>query len=257
MKEHFISTYSKIIISQYKPLKSLIEMYTRVTSAKANKQESSSSQLLSEKQINEILNSPFGQYVQTAMSAYAALNQLASALNLLQDAFFKTQKIDVAKEIILPDHLKNFPPAQLNTIQKQLDDCVSKHHAEWKTKIAAWQKLFLSSLKQANIALSDIEQKDFLSNDLLPEVLKQFTEFHIVVPKIKFNPVSFKDYFTLKTYLAIHNALARQQLPHTPENVEPILKQLKSVYAAVEKEENEKLKIQKEELNKIVAGIRF
>jgi len=255
MKEHFISTYTKIIASQYKPLKTFIEDHIHTVPSKL--EQSPTIALLSEKQIDEALNGPFGQYIQTAMATYAALSQLASALNLTQDAFFKTQRIDASQKVILPQELKNFPPAQLTSIQKQINELVNKHHKEWITQVSEWQTSLLSALQQANIMLSDIEQKDFISDETISELLKQFTEFHLPMPKIALNPISFKDYFVLKTYLAIHNSLARQQLPHTKENVDPTLKQLKNIYVEIEKQGKEKLKSQKEELDKTVEGIKF
>ncbi len=89
------------MISQYGPLKAII---TAHTIAVANDQK-----IFSDEQINEVLNGPYGHFTQLAMFACTAFSKLISGLNLVQDTLFKTKRVDIKKEVKLPNHLKNFP----------------------------------------------------------------------------------------------------------------------------------------------------
>jgi len=249
LKNRFLSTYSKIIISQYRPLKAIITAHTLAVDE--------DQKILSSEQINEVLNGPYGHFTQLAISAYATFSKLISGLNLVQDTLFKTKRVNISKEVKLPQHLKNYPLTKITALEKNLGKTLTENHQIWQKQLEEWENELLEVFKSIAFSLSEIETREFQSKETISTVLNQFTEFKITLPKINLHSLTFTDYLTLKTYLAIHNSLARRQKPSAHLEIMNILKKLMPTLTTIRKKEKEILQEQKKKVQKIIHPIEF
>lgn len=249
LKNRFFSTYSKVIINQYEPLKAIITAHTL---AMDKDQE-----ILSCQQINEVLNGPYGHFVQLAIAGYATFSKLISGLNLTQDTLFKTKRIDINKEVKLPQDLKNYSLTKITALEKNLGQAINEGHQVWEKQLEKWKSELLEVFKNISFPLSEIEKRDFQSKETITAVLNQYTEFKITLPKVNLKSLSFDDYLKLKTYLAIHNSLARRQNSSTHSEVMHTLKKLMPALTKIEKKEKEIFQQQKKKINILTDPIKF
>jgi hypothetical protein len=237
------------MISQYAPLNEII---------KANIEDASDSQkIFSSKQINEILNGPYGNFIRLVLSACASFNKLISGLNLVQDTLLKTKRVNISEKVKLPKHLKNYPLTKITSLEKRLHELFNQDYKVWEKQLETWKQDLLTAFKDISFPLSEIEVREFQSKETISRVLNQFIEFKIELPKVTLNKLSIHDYLILKTYLAIHNSLFRRQCPSTTKDIMDILKKLSSTFSSIMKKEKEMLDAQKNEIDKLISPIRF
>lgn len=254
LKQRFFSTYSKVILSQYGPIKTIIVAHSRKS---ADQEEPEGQDLLSAEQINEALNGPFGQFIQLIISAYSTINRLVSALNLVQDTLFKTKRINILDEIKLPAHLKNYPLAKITALEKNFNQQLTKYHQTLENQLQTWLGKLLQAITDITFPLSEIEQRELSAVETISSLLNQFIDFKIEPPITHLDPITFCDYLILKAHLAIHNSLGRRQQPSTATDIMPIMKKLKPTFEAIAKEEKKIKKAQADTIQALIKPIQF
>jgi hypothetical protein len=208
LKDRFFTTYSKIMLSQYDPVKNIVQKHTPGISEEKIEDQT----LLSSEQLNEALNGPYGRFINLILPAYAGFNKLVSSINLTQDTLFKTKRVNIAAEVDLPKQLKNFPLNKMTALEKKLQQYINEYHDIWETLLQEWNEHLLKSIASIDFAVSEIEQREFTLEETVSQILNQFTDFRIDMPAVNLESLTFHEYLVLKIHLMIHNSLGRRQL---------------------------------------------
>lgn len=234
-----ISTDAKILLNDWQALHEVIEKNT--TPANDG--------LLSQHQVNDILQGPLQNFFKLKMAAYATIAKVRFMLIVTQDETFKSNKNTYPTEA-----LKKISVADLDKMQKALDDQTHAHYQQWQDTINQWQQQIIMSLSaQDSNQLSDIEIKEFQDQEPYSELFARFVDLHIDIAQPA--TLDFEEYFRLKTHLTLHSSLSRRHQTHEAHEIHKHLKKLKKDFSAIKKDDEALLATQQQETNRIIESI--
>lgn len=261
LQNHFISTYTKSLLSDWSvPTTLLLEETTRlkdIIQSEESKPDPVLALQINEQQINDALNGPFQHFFKAHLHAYATIAKVESALTISKEEFFKEGE-HTADTIygLSTSFLGKIEISTLKQLREKCDALTRQHHADWKTHIQNWQESLIAGFKKNNFLLSDPEIQDFAVNETISELHDRFINLKLGIPKLSNTAFDFQQYFTLKSALAIQSALARMQLPHSDKEIDSQLKNLNSIFKLSSKTEKGLIETQKKALMELVAPIR-
>ncbi|PIZ03416.1 MAG: hypothetical protein COY58_09670 [Gammaproteobacteria bacterium CG_4_10_14_0_8_um_filter_38_16] len=256
LDNHFSSTYSKLLLNNWKTLSECI--YKETVWIKDTLQpKSDTTYLLSDQQINDALNGPFQAFFKPLFNAHAAISKLEAAINLSKEDFFKESEqtsdmtLGFSKQAIAQADI-----TALKALHVRLDEITTECHAQWESNIKSWSDSLLSEFKKINLDLSEIELHDFTTNEPVSELNDRFVNLKIPAPKLPKSDFNFSQYFTAKATIAIHSALNRMQQPNTEKNIQEQLKNLAPILKSISKTEKELAEMHQKIIKQVIETIQ-
>jgi len=260
-EEHFIGTHAKVILSDWQVLATIVTKHSTLIKESTQEEESESEpgpQVLSQREIDDAFNGPMQAFFKQKITAHSAIARLRLHLTMNDDETFKEKRAKLPDEDKIPESiLSSTSLSDLNKIGKELDQLTTEHHEQWEQCRDAWNKHILQRLSETGLSLSEIEIKEFQDPEPISELSDRFVSLNIALPKTHKADMDFSKYLTLKTDIAVQSALSRQHLPHEQSDIQRILKQLKSDFNAIRKQEQQILSEQKAATNQAVANITW
>jgi len=257
--EKIIGTHARITLSDWHVLAKLIAKHSAFIKDRPQQEETeteSTPSALSQREIDDAFNGPLQQFFKQASTAYSAIARVRIHLNMREDEAFKDKRADIPEEDKVPENiLEQTSISDLNKIQNQLDDLILTHGDYWEQCFEAWNNHMLQRLSDIGLTLSDIEIKEFYDPEPVSELRDRFISLNIPLPKMKKSGMNVSTYLTLKSDIAIQSALSRQHLPHQQADIQKFLKQLKTDFSNIQKQEEDISAEQKSEITQIIANI--
>lgn len=254
-------TYAKITLSDFKVLANLISEHSKLvkeTARETEEEESDSAhRILSDREILDALNGPLQKFFKDKLIAYSTIARVRLELTISKEELFKEYREQPQEFKLNKKYLENLTLSDISDMHNKLDQLCEEHYAKWQEKLAQWQQAILKKLDEKNISLSIIEIQEFQGKEPISELLDRFTDLKIELPKTKKREMNYSDYLKYKTNIAILSALSRQHLSHEEKEINKVLKSLKSVFDTIHQEENQLIKSQEQETQKMVENIAF
>lgn len=265
--DRFLNTPAKAILSNWSTLKKLlIERATRIKDSKSSEQaadedtaaENQRFALLSDTVLNDTFCGPYQGFFNLHIHAYAKLTRVRSAVMLRSEDIFKKEQKLAAQVLEVPESIvRDTSLPDLDKLFKQLDEQLPAMYEQWRGLVNQWQSRLIEGLQAVPLALSILELAELQQQEPLSELHDRFVDLSIDPPKTKAAGSDFTSYLTLKTYNIILSALSRQHEPHTADDIQKVLKKLKSVFDSIQKEEKQLLQAQEEQLNALIRPINY
>ena len=246
--DYAISTYARVVLSNWQALAKLFVVRSTEIKDLANPFSAPAADepldILSDEQIAAVLAGPYAPFFRLKMAAYARIAQLKMELTIKEDELWQAANHESK---VSAGQLEATSTAELDTKLKQLSEQLDQHYQQWQHQMGIWQQDILMKLNMLDVGLSDLEIKEFKDEETLPELLARFTELSLDKPKMKSDQINFEAFFRLKATLLIHSSLSREHKPHATEDIQKILKQLKSELTNIAKLEKQLLAHQQQE----------
>src|SRR5262249_24796224 len=110
---------------------------------------------------------------------------------------------------------------ELPNIDSKFNELNHQQDSSWENFRKTLLEKIKQSLMEKDLSLTDLEIKELESLENMAEIIKRFKTQSLEIPSyIDIKNPNYQTYFELKTYLAIHAALSRRMLPHSPEDIE-------------------------------------
>jgi len=235
-------TLSRIILKVATPLRDRLEP------------KENSSNLIPDNIINDAVNGPFHPFFAAKLKAFAQICELRMLVTISENEALQSKKKIDKKETPTEKLAKKISITELDKKQKELDEMTNEHYAQWQELIEDWVEDIKEALEQHNVPLSNLELQELKQLEPISELLDRFTHLNIEPPKNKKDEFNFANCFKYKTDLAIHSSLSRRHQPHEKKNIDTVIKKLKPVFNAIQKEESN---IAREQSAETEAAINF
>jgi len=251
---HSIDTTSKVIINDWLAIREIMADIATTCKEKQETEVGSHENLmtlLSDIQFSDAFTGPFHPFIKKLLASYALICKLRLYLITTQDDNIKPH---------ISEPINDFPPnintdinvASLDKIQRQLDETARSQFQQWKEKAKEWQDQLILQLTVHEANLSELEIEAISTQETLSELLNQFTDLHLELPKIKDDKYKFTDYFKLKVILCLHSALSRQHKAHETNDIQIFIKKLKSDFKQIGQQEQGLIKAQGKEIDELM-----
>ncbi len=271
----FISTQARILITEWQALAKLIvshsvpakdkpitniedlesfdiENLENITFSTADELPN----ILSEKQVQTALQGPYGNLIREKMRAYSRIARFRLEMHLSKEELFKNKRATLAEQEQIPvKKLDKLSFTQLDQIQSELDNLTAEHDQQWREFIEEWSDHLIQFLNQTKLSLTERETKEFQDEDIATEILPRFIEVSLKLPKKDYAEMSCVDYLHLKALLTIQSALSRQHLAHDDNEIQQKLKDFKSMWSEMEKQEKALLENQKQLTEQVLSAL--
>lgn len=244
-----ITTDTCILISEWPTVAELVRKHsTTLKSGGYSKPDNPTPlNVLSQKQLKEVLAGPYGPFFRDKLRAYAILARLRMAHNIEEQDNLKDNRTTALDILSLPENaLKNISKDTVKSLQSKLDELTTTQNQQIEGNLVQWQFSVIGTLRTANLNPSDAEVDEFSSPEPLSELMDRYTDLNIAPPKTN-KILSFADYLKLKAYLMILSALSRQHQSNQPKDIEQYMKPLKKPLSEIQKNETALFKTQGEE----------
>jgi len=264
-EDRLIGTHAIVTLSDWDVLSSLIAKHSALVKEKSQRQKESDEEeevfepdVLSQHEIDDAFNGPMQQFFKHASTTYSAIARVRLHLTMAEDESFKDKRAKLDDADKVPESiLKGTSISDLNKIQDELDEIILNHGDYWEQCRKSWGDHLTKHIADVGVSLSDIEVKEFYDPEPISELFERFTTLNIELPKTRKADMDFAMYLTLKTDIAIQSALSRQHLPNAQSDIQKILKQLKSDFTAIQKQQQQILEEQQAEYNTLIANITW
>lgn len=255
LDNHFCSSYSKVLLENWKVPNNLI--YKKTLWIKDTLQPKSDEVALpSDQQIDDALNGPFQSFFKMVLNAYASVSKIEAAINLSKEDFFKeSEQISDITLGVSQQKIANTEMSKLKELHARLDEVTKQCFEQWESNIQNWTDALLADYKKMNLALSDIELQDFATNEPVSELNARFVNLKVPAPKLPKSEFNFSQYFTAKATIAIHSALNRMQQPNSEKDILEKLKNLAPTLKLISKTENELASMHKKTIEHVIEVI--
>lgn len=259
-KDLFIGTHTRVILSDWKILADLITEHAffirERTQPSQEENESTFPKVLSRREIEDALEGPLQGFFKQKISAYLKIVKVRMHLNIMEDEMLKDHSKTLSEEEKVPTRiLQNISLSDLTKIQQTLDPLTTEHAEQWKQSREQWNQEIVEALNKQDLALSEIEIKEFLDPEPISELLNRFVHLNIDLPKTRQSEMGFSKYLALKATITIQSALSRQHLPHDQPTIQKTLNKLKSDFNFIAKQESEILETQKNATDQVVVDL--
>lgn len=252
----FLTTDQRVLLSDWPPLAELILKHS--TPLKVGGYQSDTSPkhtVLSERAIFDAYQGPYHALFKPIIDAYAQLARIRMSLHINSDDNLKenltrsdtTWAIDQKK-------LKDLSMDVINSCRDTLESRLTDHNQQWEGQLFLWQMQVTGALREAGLDINSHEGDEFSAPEPLSELLERFMSLAITPPKFT-EPLGFAQYFKLKAYLLVVNALSRQHLPHDTKDIEKFMKALKKPLATIEKESQAIATQQQQAIDDVIAMV--
>lgn len=242
-------TTAKALMNDWQALRDIVAKITctqKQKQEKANEDSAYLFKLLSDTQIDDAFHGPFHPLVHQLTHAYSTITQIRTRLIVTQDDNLKSRVQDTGFNF--PEDLnKEMNAAALDKKQRELDEAARHQFQQWQELMGKWQQNFVMQITTNGIALSEGEIDEMQQTEPVSELMARFIDLKIEAPKMKSQNYGLGDYLNLKIILIIHSALSRQHITHIDEQLQKLLKQLKTHFKALTQEESELIKQQETE----------
>lgn len=264
--DNIISTYARTLLSDWPVLASLIVKHSTPVKQVMQQSESdisSSPDILTEQQIREALNGPYQNFFKDKFKAYATIMRLQTELNIQKEESLKEGLEPAAAGAtgeatkIPPQLLAKTTLQDLQNLQRQLDELTLEHNQQWEESLEGWSYAIINHLTSSGMPLSDFEITEILDKEPISELMARTIELKIELVKYKTDEMNFERYLAIKAQIAIQNGLSRQHKPHGPHEIKHILKNLKSDFASIHREEKNLFAEQQAATEQIIKPINF
>lgn len=246
---HFMLTYTKNFLSSCHTLSNCWHQQT-MWMRDAIKQDNMTviDALLTDTQIDDALNGPMQPFFQSHLAAYLELCKLSAAATFTSDENLKELTKNIDPTFGVPKKFLDDNIEKLSDKRKALDKLTVEHHDAWLNAILQWNTQVLEAIKKSDVALTEMEINEFITNQPLSELSTQFTELKLTPPKLSKDEFNFQDYFTLKAILVVHSALHRMHLPSQDDDVMQKIKSLRDTLKTIRKEAQTLISAQQKQL---------
>lgn len=246
-----LSTHAKTLINDWRTLQQIIlEIYY---APNRPPEDSTTLTVLTDPLIENIWHGPFHSWLKQVLTAYSKLAQLRLFSTIEQDETFKTKinnlSASLRKEIV------QFGNAELEKIQKNLDNLVLQQFHELDSHYHTWCATLQAALNAEKIPLTESEEKELSTLENTTLISKRYDDLQLAAPTEVAESLTFHDYLKLKVYLAMHNSLSRRHQPHQPKDIEAHLKHLKKAFHAVQQADLHFLKASQHAIDGILKPI--
>lgn len=256
---NMLTTYQKVLLSDWPAMAKIIFKHSSLLREGGYKEEffnASPTHVLSDKQIHDSLTGPYSTFFLRKIHAFTMIARFRIALQIKKEDVFGDNISPQAKTKLEPKHLDTFSSDDMSRMQEAFNELVIKHNQQWEGQLFFWQISITSALKNAGLAITELESDEFASAEPLSELLARYDGVNITPVKVSY-PLTFSNYFRLKAYLTILSALSRQQLPHTEKDIEHYMKALKKPLTDVHKAEKELNQQHEAETAALIKPIEF
>lgn len=242
------TTYSRMLLSEWLPLKNLIWLH----GSNINQRKEQQPNQLNDDIIAAALESPYFDFFVHAFNALARIEKLRLTLlqqkdESLQEA--RREKLDVDDSDPIPESvLEKVSLTGLENLQQQLFNRIELQHDQWQQNHERWAEDLLAILIEENIELSEDEQAEFYDEERFCDLFSRAREVSMPFKQRKGSSPSFATYFELKTRLLLHNALSYRQLPHTADDISDKVKPCNNYFSQVGHDEKQLRQLQAEEI---------
>ncbi len=256
-----MGTDARLVISDWHVLAKIIAGHATLIKDLVqgeDEEETSRPNVLSQREIEDAFNGPLQKFFKQKATAYAATARVRLEITMREDENLKGRRAKLNDKDKVPESIvKKTSISDLNKIQTALDQLTSEHNEKWEESRTAWNEHILQRLSECDLSLSEIEVKEFKDPEPISELNDRFVSLNIDLPKINKADMDFSQYLTLKADVTIQSALSRQHLPNAQSDIQRVLKQLKSDFSNIRKQEQQILEEQKTATNEVVANISW
>ena len=256
---NLITNYQKVLLSDWPVMAKIIFKHSSLLREGGYKEEefnASATNVLTDKQIYDAITGPYSNFFLKKIHAFTIVSRLRMALHIKKEDSFNDNISALAKTKLDPKYLDKFSSDDIAKIQENFNELVLRHNQQWEGQLFFWQISITSALKTAGLAITELESDEFVSAEPLSELLDRYDGLNITPIKIA-QPLTFSDYFRLKSYLTILSALSRQHLPHGEKDIDHYMKALKKPLTDIHKAEKELIQQQEAETAAIINPIGF
>lgn len=257
---NFISTYQRVLLSDWKTICKLITKHSTPLKAGGYQEESfnqSPIHVLSDLQLKDALEGPYGYSLTQGIGAYTTVLRVRMATHIQTEDNLKDNFTPLNPDMALDTKaIEKIPADEIIKIQENLGAVINDNNQQIEGQLFFWQMEISNALREAGLTFSELETEEMNAPEPLSELLDRYQAMSITPPKIKI-PVDFANYLTLKAYLMILGSLSRQQLSHTPKDIEKFIKALKKPLNNIAKSEGEMRHKQAVALDAAVKDIKF
>ncbi|MDF1653736.1 MAG: hypothetical protein P1U34_01380 [Coxiellaceae bacterium] len=253
---YFIPTYTRVMISDWSNIARFIIEHARLMKDKVNPDENQQNHVPSETQVNDALNGPFNGFIHECISAFAKIARVRIEHTRKDSDFFISEATENNPSDIPERLLKQTSSAECDNLTKQLNDHVAGLVQQWRDAANHWVTQVQQQLMSQDLPLSEIEITELKDDEPLSDILDRYTELKVAQPKLP-KDMDFAVYYKLKATLAVHSVLSRQQKPHTPDDIEKLIKPLKKLFKMITDEQKQILTSQQAEIAEIIAPVDY
>lgn len=253
-----VTTSAKVFLNDWVALRDIINEHVTLIKEAANADAAlanPATALFSDQQMDDALNGPYQAFIKQKLSAYAKIARVRLKLTVDQDENLRAEKHPEQDNPALDALIENISTNDLDNMQSELDELTKAHHAMWQSQLSEWKNHLAHDIQQKNVLLSDLEMKELEDQEPASELLNRLIDLKIELPKKINRANNYKHYYTLKTKLAVFNALSRQHKPHTNADIEAITKTLKPSFNDIENAETALVNAQRLETEAIIAPL--
>jgi hypothetical protein len=256
--DYFIPSYVRFFISDWSSLQSFIKAHGAPMKNKVAAEAQENKNLCTDLEVNNAINGPYQIFVKMCFNHYAKMIRVRMELNMVNSDFFKRDPQHTNPDNLPENLLKKMSLAECDNLISQMNDWVSTFVVQWRDAAMDWCNRIMSELQmQTGLPFSEIEEKEFMDDEPMSDILDRHTELKIDLPKLKKGEVNFAKYFTLKSTIALHSILNRQHQPHAAADIKKLLKPLKDSLASITREEEQLITAQRAEIQNLVQPFEY
>jgi len=253
-----LGTYARMIIQDWQSLSQFIIKHAKRLQEQ-HQSTSTETKNLQESQIDEVLNGPYHDLVQSYYHAISLLMFANYTIKVADDDTFKTVKLpeNITQKTIPTKYLDQLTPQTLEQVRATLETRFQEHKQQWLECVEMWRTDISIHFTQCQITLSEDEMQTLVADEPISELLERFVERQLTMPKQKQPRYTFADYFHLKIIVITQSALSRQQLPHTQKDMDAVVKKFKGCLSEIKQKEKSLSKEQQAIIDDALQPIAF
>lgn len=242
MSAYKTSVYARSILSDWPIVASLFSTLSERTKGKVKLNETSQTALLTDQQIESVMEGPYALFLREKLQAYVLFTRVRIEHLIVNEQIFKEIRGHVPNEYKISEtKIKELNNEKLHVVEKELNKLTSDHFNQLQEWLTDWQHQLIDAFNANGLNLSDIEINDLKDQEPYSAIEDRFVNLNIQLPKLKKGEMNFSKFLKLKADLAAHSALSRQHKPHQQADIDKILKKIKKVLDLVESQEKQLL----------------
>lgn len=247
--QFFIPTYVRVFISDWNNLRDFIVSHGTPMKDKVNQTDINKDKIPSDLQLNNTMNGPYANFIASLLNHYSKIIKVRMELSLNDSDFFKREQHEQNPYNIPESVLKKISLAECDNILTQMNDLVGKLSEAWRNQATDWSNRTIDALiEHTGLHLSEIEEKEFLDDEPMSDILERFTELKIEPPKLKKGDMDFAQYLKLKCSISLHSVLHRSQQADKKTDINKLLKPLKGLLEEIHQQQQALLQAHESEL---------
>ena len=259
--DYFVNTYARAMLTDWRPLAKVMQQHTELlieSTHKESENDAAQPQIINRRQFDDAIHGPLASFFRHIISAYALVGRFQLEFNIKDNDVFKGKRINLDELPKIPETVMlNVTIGQIDEMRRELDQMTDQFYQQWMELQDAWKNAITQALEEQNITLAVLEITELQGREPMSELLDRFTDLKIDLPKFDKEKMSWQTYLQLKTIVVIHSALSRNQLQHDTQAINKTLKQIKSVFADIDRQEKQLNQEQQATIDQLMTPIKF